>query len=312
MPLFMGLDCGGTSTRALVVDESGQTLFEGHGGPANLSSTPAAVVLQSLNEATSGSPTVDAVVGGFAGLIGERRQSEAGSLLADLFPAARCRACPDYEVAFAACPPGSDVLVIAGTGSAVVVRDGVGLRRSGAGGPLLGDEGSAFDIAKRAVQLACLDKADVSAEEWRTFETYFGSTNPDEIVATVYAADKPAQHLAAFAPFVVNLATTSAKFRLAVRSALCALSGRVFRATFDGTPTSCHVALTGGVWDIDPVLATWFADSLCSYLRSSDFGENQDLTDPFPHEFRQYHVERVTAPPVSGAVKLASCLYYGH
>ena len=63
------------------------------------------------------------------------------------------RVLPDLELAHAAAfAGGSGVLVLAGTGSVALAqgRDGK-LRRAGGWGPLLGDEGSAFWIGKRAL-----------------------------------------------------------------------------------------------------------------------------------------------------------------
>jgi glucosamine kinase len=69
------------------------------------------------------------------------------------FPRAIAHVTTDLEIALeAAAPSGPGIVLIAGTGSAAYGRNSVGVTaRSGGYGPWIGDEGSAFDIGRRAV-----------------------------------------------------------------------------------------------------------------------------------------------------------------
>jgi N-acetylglucosamine kinase-like BadF-type ATPase len=151
MPTFLGLDAGATRTRALLVDERETVHFQGEAGPGSLLNDPGAEA--QWEAATIGCPAPDAVFGGFAGLVGSERRERAHAWLRRRFPGARVRVGPDVE-ALPAAAPGFDVVVLAGTGSGVCSGEGEAFARSGGGGPLLGDPGSAFDLARRAAWLA--------------------------------------------------------------------------------------------------------------------------------------------------------------
>jgi N-acetylglucosamine kinase-like BadF-type ATPase len=73
--------------------------------------------------------------------------------LSEEFPAALTQVATDYEVALeSAVGAAPGVVLIAGTGSVAYGRNAAGeTARAGGYGPLLGDEGSAFEIGRRAV-----------------------------------------------------------------------------------------------------------------------------------------------------------------
>ena len=78
--------------------------------------------------------------------------------LAESFPSSFGHVATDLEVALeAAVGPGAGVVLVAGTGSAAFGRNAAGMTaRAGGHGPWIGDEGSAFDIGRRAVvAVAC-------------------------------------------------------------------------------------------------------------------------------------------------------------
>jgi glucosamine kinase len=73
--------------------------------------------------------------------------------------------CTDLDTSLAATGDGPAVVLIAGTGSAAVGRDAMArLARAGGNGPLLGDEGSAYDIGRRAI-LAVLRDLDRTGDD---------------------------------------------------------------------------------------------------------------------------------------------------
>ncbi|MGM1063163.1 N-acetylglucosamine kinase [Saccharothrix sp. Mg75] len=165
MGFVIGVDAGGTSTRALVLDLDGTRLGAGVGGGANPNSHPpevaAAHVGQALAAALDG---LDAgkVEAGVLGMAGSSKLTEPA--VAALFEAAwagaglRCpmRVVTDCEAAFAsgsASPDGT--VLVAGTGSIAARVEGHGLVSTAGGhGWLLGDEGSAFWLGREAVRAA--------------------------------------------------------------------------------------------------------------------------------------------------------------
>jgi N-acetylglucosamine kinase-like BadF-type ATPase len=167
--LVLGLDIGGTSTRALLATADGHRLGSGHGPGGNPTShgaeRAAAALLAALRQALSGTDPglVRAATLGMAG--GHRLATEPGAR--DAFDAAWRAAglrCPytvvsDALVAYAAgtaVPEGT--VLIAGTGAiAAAVRDYTLDRVADGHGWLLGDAGSGFWLGRQAVRVALAD-----------------------------------------------------------------------------------------------------------------------------------------------------------
>ncbi len=164
MSYYLGLDGGGTKTEYVVLDAAGRTLAQGVAGASNplrvgfdqafdaLSTAAAAALAQAKLERGK----VRAVC---AGLAGAGRPSVAQiilSFLKKMFPNSFAQVATDFEVALeAAAGSGPGVVLIAGTGSSAFGRNASGeAARAGGYGPWIGDEGSAFDIGRRAVAAA--------------------------------------------------------------------------------------------------------------------------------------------------------------
>ncbi|MFI6942416.1 N-acetylglucosamine kinase [Streptomyces sp. NPDC050418] len=166
--VLLGLDVGGTRTRAYCADATGRLIGTGEGGPGNpLSVKPDDLVRHLSAAMTAAVPAglrgkVAAVAGGFAGGGPGRGRVAAASCvaraLAELGSAgAEIEVYGDAEVAFAsgAGAPADGLVLIAGTG-ATAAR--IGGRRSvdvvDGHGWLLGDEGSGFWLGREAVRAA--------------------------------------------------------------------------------------------------------------------------------------------------------------
>src|SRR5208283_3229450 len=81
-------------------------------------------------------------------------------LLEEEFPGKTVVVCTDLELTLEATGEGPAIVLIAGTGSAAVGRDAQGqIARIGGHGPFLGDEGSSFDVGRRAA-IAALHEFD--------------------------------------------------------------------------------------------------------------------------------------------------------
>jgi glucosamine kinase len=174
MGFVVGLDAGGTSTRALVLDLDGTRLGTGVAGGANPNSHPpelaAAHVRQALTAALEGLDAAK-VESGVLGMAGSSKLTDPA--VAALFEAAwsgaglRCplRVITDCEAAFAtgtASPDGT--VLVAGTGSiAARIEHHELVSTAGGYGWLLGDEGSAFWLGREAVRatLVALERDDV-------------------------------------------------------------------------------------------------------------------------------------------------------
>jgi glucosamine kinase len=159
--LVLGLDVGGTSSRAIVTALDGEILGRGVAGGGNPLAVPpglaAAEVARALHGALAGTAPelVGAAVLGLAGVggFGDRDTAAAFQRVWDA-AGLRCpvRAVGDAQVAYAS---GTDeprgTVLIAGTGAAAARIDGDRIARVGDGlGWLLGDRGSGFWIGRRA------------------------------------------------------------------------------------------------------------------------------------------------------------------
>lgn len=158
----LGLDAGGTQTRWALADADGRLIAEGSVAGISglqLGSGAGRVCLaqtsQQLAEAVLAHGRPGALYGGITGL-GEagtgRAMAEQLALALGLAPE-RAHCGSDMDIAYrAAFTPGEGYLVYAGTGAIAAFIDAQGqMQRAGGRGPILGDEGSGYWIAREAL-----------------------------------------------------------------------------------------------------------------------------------------------------------------
>lgn len=171
MRYVLGFDGGGTKTDCVLMDEAGNILARGRSGPSNparvsaeqaLANLQAAALDAFLHAAADSLPnhattprSFSAVVAGLAGAAQPDIAEKMRALVQTGFPGASLKLCTDLELALYAAGDAPAIVLVAGTGSAAIGRDAHGqVARAGGNGPLLGDEGSAYDIGRRAVRAA--------------------------------------------------------------------------------------------------------------------------------------------------------------
>ncbi|MFC1416226.1 N-acetylglucosamine kinase [Streptacidiphilus cavernicola] len=170
--LVLGLDAGGTGSRALAATAQGEVLGRGSGAGANQHSAPdpAAALTEALCGALAGLDP-GRVTAGVLGLAGAgpagRAEAErlAGTAWARAGLTGRPAVVTDLAVAFAAATVRPDgALLLAGTGAvSALFRERVAVRRCDGYGWLLGDEGSGVWLGREAVR-AALSALDGRAE----------------------------------------------------------------------------------------------------------------------------------------------------
>jgi N-acetylglucosamine kinase-like BadF-type ATPase len=161
MNYCLGFDGGGTKTHCVLIDDSGNVIGEGRSGPSNPLRCGYDAAFDSLRESAVGalaSANIHAadISAVHAGLAGAGRRNVIRRILVFLaqeFPSALAQVSSDCEIALeAAAGIGPGVVLIAGTGSIAFGRNAAGeTARAGGHGPWIGDEGSAFEIGRRAV-----------------------------------------------------------------------------------------------------------------------------------------------------------------
>ena len=161
MTYYIGFDGGGTKTEVVLLDAQGHLAGRGLGGPSNplrVGFEPAYANLriaaeQALSAARADAMQVRGACAGLGGAGSRRVVKRVMAFLVQTFPAADVHVTTDASIALeAATDGGPGVILIAGTGSVALGRNAAGqTARAGGMGPWVSDEGSAFDIGRRAV-----------------------------------------------------------------------------------------------------------------------------------------------------------------
>jgi N-acetylmuramic acid 6-phosphate etherase len=215
--LLLGVDGGGSRTRALIADAEGRLLGSGASGSSNLRAAGFAAAAGALRAAVEAAfaraGTTGPVAAACFGLAGAGREDEQAQIRAWLAAqgfARRVQVVPDAALALAAgTPDGWGVALICGTGSIGYGRAPDGrVARAGGWGYLLGDEGSGYDLAQRGLRLATqtADGRAAAAGVLRAALDHWGVPEPAGLIARVYAPDVTRARIADFARVIVALA----------------------------------------------------------------------------------------------------------
>jgi N-acetylglucosamine kinase-like BadF-type ATPase len=168
MRFVLGFDGGGTKTECVLMDETRKVHATGRSGPSNpmrvgFGGALAAVCEAgriALQAAKLTPADISAVCAGLAGTAQPESERKMKRLIGEEYPDRWVQVCTDLDLTLEATGEGPAVVLIAGTGSAAVGRGLKGqIARVGGHGPLLGDEGSAYDIGRRAA-IAALRESD--------------------------------------------------------------------------------------------------------------------------------------------------------
>ena len=160
MRYVLGFDGGGTKTECALMDESGAILARSRSGASNavnVGAKASAAALaeagrEALRTAEKQPASVAFVLAGISGAGEPAVQIEIKMLLQPSFPGASIVITSDLLLTLAATGEIPSVVVIAGTGSAVLGRTApLELARAGGFGPIIGDPGSANDIGRKTV-----------------------------------------------------------------------------------------------------------------------------------------------------------------
>lgn len=241
VPLVLGLDMGGTGTRAVLADLTGTRYGTGHAGPGNPIAHGVPAAARALHTAARMALTTgltSAAEPGTASPAGTGRRVDparirlglagmaGGSVWSD--PAVRAvfkRAwrdagprCPlevvgDPDVAFAgATPAPAGTVLISGTGAAAArIHDHRLARYTGGHGWLLGDEGGGFWLGREAIR-SLLSTLDTGTPASQLTDLVLRELDlkppaiPDRVIESVNS--EPPVRLARFAPLVSQAAET--------------------------------------------------------------------------------------------------------
>lgn len=311
MPCYIGLDCGGTKTAALITDESGAELGLGRGGSGNIGVNDDETLAASLHDAFRGaceqanlSPETSfaSLCAGVAGYSYEHRRAPFLALLRAEIRAESYSLAPDYLAAYWGATGGEPgIVVIAGTGAVAFGRNAKGEEYKADGlGYLLGDKGSGFNLGLYALRHA-LESLQKGAEDRVTqaVKEYTGTHIVPEIIHWLYEDFTPAR-VAAIAPRIGTLAESGDP----VASRLVVEMARRLRQTVRQVrhqlwlPREVPVYPIGGLWEMGAFFRSEFQDP--HWL-----GEGESSIEPEDLAGGRFNVQPPRRSPAYGATLLA-------
>lgn len=267
---FLGVDGGGTATRAVIVSAWGGVLASGKSGPSNPITVGADGALASILGAVgvaSAKCGVDRFEASRLGVAGTDRSRLRQKLLAGLPGSFGDTAVTSDAAAALAgatgCRPG--VVVIAGTGSIAYGENHRGeTARAGGWGWKLGDEGSGYTIGRNAV-LAALRAHDGRASDTVLrilIQGKLGLGAMEEIIDWMYAPGREPRDVAYLVPLVREAEAAGDEAAKLVMAEAGAELGHVANAVIRrlGLVGEFPVALSGGVFKQPSVYITAFEE----------------------------------------------------
>ena len=273
MKRILAFDGGGTRTRAGLYDYDGLLLAEAEGGPSNPVDLGMSGCLASLEElarylAEDADGEVDMMVAALSGAGAQKLREELGPLLAHEFNVRTAIVTSDtVSVAEANFHGHEGILAIAGTGSAVMVRNASGaLTQLGNRGPLVGDGGGAYRIAERALREAARAYDGVTEPTLLLNALATAAHVSDFDDLKLWARDVTKAQVAALALAVTNAAADGDATAIAcVRAEADALAElvAVARARHELQPDS-PIYVTGGVYANCALYRDAFAEGLAA------------------------------------------------
>lgn len=219
--LVAGVDGGGTGTRAVILDGNKQVIGEGQAGPSNPLrvgiATAATNVREAVDKACSEAAVHrDEVMLATVGLAGVRRKDihdRAHEKISECLKEIKSiELLTDGEIALYGGTGGHPgLVVIAGTGSICCGRNRQGKHVSAGGwGPIVGDEGGASWIARKALQ-AVAHAADGRGPKTALTAlalNYFKVATAEDLSTAIYAPTMTNDRLAGFGKQVLRAART--------------------------------------------------------------------------------------------------------
>lgn len=214
---YVGVDGGATKTECVVADKNGRCIGTGFAGPAGYHNLGADAALSNISRcvrmacAEAGVSPAEVSVA-CLGLASMDSESDFDALRAGTRWVGRKVVLEnDSTIALAAAfAGGPGIVAVSGTGSVVRGVGGSGEQlRMGGWGYLIGDEGSAFDIGRRAI-MEVTKFSDGERRDPGLFPTIakeFGIKTPSEIQRSIYGEGDPVRRIASLAVSVSRLAS---------------------------------------------------------------------------------------------------------
>ena len=253
---ILGIEGGGTKTTWALVTAEGAILKKGEAGPGNTLLLDDAALEKSFAVIRGGAGSeVDAIGGAFAGCYQATEQARVEKILRRVWPSAQTiRMMEDTRSGLAAAfGDGAGILVIAGTGSNVAGQKSAesSIEKAGGWGHLFADRGSAYDLARRGLELAFI-RFDEKGKIGAMAREYLATTKTatmDELVAFALR-DTSKTTVAGWAHCVFAAAEKGDRdAQLILEAAAAALAEKAALIARRLRFSAPQVALTGGLFE---------------------------------------------------------------
>ena len=268
MRYVLGFDGGGTKTECVLMDETGAIVARSRSGASNAVNVGANASAAALAEA--GKEALRSVAKSscdiayiLAGISGAGEPAARAKIQANLkleFPKATIVVTSDLILSLAGTGEIPSLVVIAGTGSAVLGRTSpLELARAGGFGPIIGDAGSANDIGRKTVA-RCFQKF-LNKERFLLTDEICGTFNCTWAQFVDLAREKPIVIFPKVFPIVAKAAESGDPSARALLSMAAASLVEQVREVVDHLQlqdTGFFLAKTGGVFDGSPFLSEQF------------------------------------------------------
>lgn len=298
-PVVVGIDAGGTKTRAFVITRAGEIVGRGAGGGANLMTSPdpqgsIAAALQAALAGRRPSAVVLSCAGGDRPSARERGRDILVRVLGRDIPV---EVTHDAQAAlYAGNPQGCGVVLIAGTGSVAYGRNSEGdEQRAGGWGYLIGDEGSAVWIGLEGLRAAAhsVDGRGAPTSIVQNLLRELGVAELMDVLPLVYGQPHPSPAVIASARAVGIAASANDMIAVGIlrRGGNALARGATVVAVALGLADG-PIYLAGGAFEQLPALATHVRGELLTMLPRAA-------------------VEAVREEPAMGAARLAARMAWG-
>jgi N-acetylglucosamine kinase-like BadF-type ATPase len=264
--LLLGIDGGGSKTRALITDRDGTALGEGIATSSNYHrvgfdgarTAIETAIADAFARAGRAPERFAAATFGLAGVDRDADRDLYARWLDDGRLTARYSIVNDAQLVLAAgAPEGWGVSLICGTGSMCYGKSQSGaVARAGGWGYLVGDEGSGYNIAVRAIQLATqtADGRSFAKALLAAVLDYWKIERPEDLVTCLYDSDTTLAKIAGLAPSVLALAETDQYARRLLDGAAAALAHHLDVVVKKLALEKPPVALAGGLLCVSEAL----------------------------------------------------------
>jgi glucosamine kinase len=261
----LGIDGGGTGTRAAILSGAGEICGLGASGPSNYSDVGVPATRANLLEAVTQARRManlpaepfTAVFLGLGGVASHTDREIIRGLARELELAPDERVGVDHDIRIALAGglsgrPG--IVLIAGTGSSCYGRNTAGESwRSGGWGPLVADEGSGYWLGVEAIKAAVrtFDGRAPATVLLPRVQDRLALPTMDDLLHLLYVTGMSRKEIAALGPLVIEAADEGDTTALALIRRGCAELADCALAVAEKlgfAETDCELALTGGTF----------------------------------------------------------------